>query len=73
MSKNRYRGVDAYALSCVQFHARQLVKLPCFTGEDFEDLEQELILYFLQEAPKFNPEKSSWKLHISMIIKKRAI
>lgn len=73
-SNNRYRGIDTYALSCARYHARWLTeKHPCFTAADYEDIEQELILYFLLEAPKFDPEKSSWKLHISMIIKKRAI
>ena len=72
-SKNRYRGIDIYALSCVQYHAKRLAKLPCFTEADYEDIEQDLVLYFLKESPKFDPHKSDWKLHISLILKKRAV
>lgn len=73
-SKNRYRGIDSYALSCVRYYARRLIeKHPLFQEQDFEDIEQELVLYFLQESGKFNPAKSSWELHISMILKKRVV
>lgn len=73
-SHNKYKGIDTYALACVRHHARTLVtQHPCFTVDDYEDIEQELVLYFITESPKFDPTKSSWRLHIGMILKKRAI
>lgn len=72
-SKNRYRGIDDYALICARYHARRLSEYhPCFDAADYEDIEQELILYFLTEAPKFDPAKSDWKLHVFIIIQRRA-
>ena len=73
-SHNKYKGIDTYALACVRHNARTLVtQHPCFTVDDYEDIEQELVLYFITESPKFDPNKSSWRLHIGMILKKRAI
>jgi DNA-directed RNA polymerase specialized sigma24 family protein len=72
-SNNRYRGIDSYALSCARFHAQRLSSgHPCFNPGDYEDIEQELVLYFLAEAPKYDPAKSEWRLHVLMIIQRRA-
>jgi DNA-directed RNA polymerase specialized sigma24 family protein len=72
-SNNRYQGVDSYALFCIRYQARKLARSSVFTEADLEDIEQDLVLYFLDQATKFDPSRSDWKLHIGMIIKKRAI
>ncbi len=72
-SNNRYRGLDSYALFCVRYQARKLARSSVLTESDLEDIEQDLVLYFLDQATKFDPSRSDWKLHIGMIIKKRAI
>jgi RNA polymerase sigma-70 factor (ECF subfamily) len=72
-SRNRYAGINPYALACVRYHARRLINHPCFTPDDYEDIEQDLVIHFLLEWPKFDPTRSSERLHISMIIKMRVI
>lgn len=72
-SKNRYQGIDSYALSCARHYARILShKHPCFSPGDYEDIEQELILHFLLDMPKYDPAKSEWKQHVFIMIQRRA-
>jgi DNA-directed RNA polymerase specialized sigma24 family protein len=50
-SRNRYDGVDAYAVTKIRHHARQLSRSRAFHSSDIEDLEQELMLDLLRRLP----------------------
>ena len=43
MLKNRYGGVDSYAVKHVSFKARVLLRTPHFNKDDLEDISQELV------------------------------
>ena len=40
MSNNRYGGVDSYAAFFIAYKARTLIRMPMFSRDDLEDLEQ---------------------------------
>jgi DNA-directed RNA polymerase specialized sigma24 family protein len=44
----------------------------CFSSDDFEDLEQELILTVLDNLNKYDPQKSSMETFVSVIINNKA-
>lgn len=42
MSNNRYGGVDSYAAFFIAYKARTLIRMPMFSRDDLEDLEQDM-------------------------------
>lgn len=68
MTKNKYSGVDSYAAFFIAYKVRKLIQLPMFTSDDYEDLEQELMLAYLLAMPKFNPEKGNRKAFIKAAV-----
>lgn len=57
MSKNSYSGVDSYAAFFVAYKAKTLTRMPMFSADDFEDLQQELMIAYLHAWPSFDPSK----------------
>ena len=49
--------LNEYARSVIRNKARQLIGKYGFTPDDYEDLEQEMILDLLVRLPKFDPEQ----------------
>ncbi len=72
MSKNRYGGVDSYAAFFIAFKVRQMVRMPIFNRDDFEDLEQELMLAFIKAEASYDPSKGHRKAFIKSIINNHA-
>ena len=72
MLKNRYGGVDSYAVKHVSFKARVLLRTPHFNKDDLEDLEQELMLAYLLAWPSFDPDKGNPKSFIKAVVNNRA-
>ena len=68
MSKNRYGGVDSYAAFFIAFKVKQLPPMPIFNRNDFEDLEQELMLAFIKAEPSYGPAKGHRKSFIKSVI-----
>lgn len=66
--KNRYQGIDDYALQLIKYKARQLVGRVGFTESDREDLEQEMILDLLRRLPKFDPKRAGRNTFIARIV-----
>lgn len=46
MSKNTYSGVDSYAAFFIAYKAKTLTRMPIFTSDDYDDLQQELMLAY---------------------------
>jgi RNA polymerase sigma factor (sigma-70 family) len=72
MLKNRYGGVDLYAVKHVSFKARVLLRTPHYTHDDLEDIEQELMLAYLLAWPSFDPDKGNPKSFIKAVVNNRA-
>lgn len=68
MSKNRYGGVDSYAAFFITYKAKTLTRSPFFTADDFEDLQQELMLAYLHAWPKFDESKGNPKSFIKAVV-----
>ena len=73
MSNNRYGGVDSYAAFFIGYKARTLTKSPFFTADDFEDLQQELMLAYLHAWPSFDETKGDRRSFIKSVINNHAI
>lgn len=65
MSKNRYGGVEPYAAFFVAYKVKQLIRMPLFYHEDYEDLEQELMMAYLKAKDRFDPSKGHMKALIT--------
>ena len=72
MSNNRYGGVDSYAAFFIAFKVKQLIRSPFFTYDDYEDLEQELMLAYLLGWPMFDPHKGHKNSFIKALINNAA-
>ena len=56
-SRNRYDGVDSYAVTKVRYQARRLARSRAFHPSEIEDLEQELMLDLFRRRP---PGPTPW-------------
>jgi len=68
MSNNRYGGVDSYAAFFIAYKAKTLIRSPFFTRDDFEDLQQELMLAYLHAWPSFDESKGNPKSFIKAVV-----
>ena len=73
MSKNRYSGVDSYAAFFIGYKARILTRMPIFTPDDFEDLQQELMMAYLHAWPSFDPARGDRRSFIKTVVNTRAL
>jgi RNA polymerase sigma-70 factor, ECF subfamily len=71
-SKNRYDGVEAYAVTKIRFQARQLARTRVLAASDVEDIEQNLMLDLLKRMPAFDPSKSSKNTFIARVVENHA-
>jgi DNA-directed RNA polymerase specialized sigma24 family protein len=68
LSRNRYDGVEGYAVTKVRFHARQLARTGLFPSQDAEDIEQELMLDLLRRLDDFDPGRASRNTFIARVL-----
>jgi RNA polymerase sigma-70 factor (ECF subfamily) len=66
--KNRYDGIDRYAVRLIKFKAIQLVGHAGFTDSDREDIEQEMVIDLLSRLPKFDPDKAKRNTFITRVV-----
>jgi RNA polymerase sigma-70 factor (ECF subfamily) len=71
--KNRYPGIDKYAVRFIKFKARQLVGKAGFTESDREDLEQELVIDLLNRLPKYRQSLAKRTTFINRIVRNKII
>tara|TARA_R110002095_G_scaffold211477_2_gene199698 strand:- start:1401 stop:2024 length:624 start_codon:yes stop_codon:yes gene_type:complete len=72
MTKNSYSGVDNYAAFFVAYKARTLTRMPIFTSDDFDDLQQELMIAYLHAWPSFDPAKGDRRSFIKAAVNNAA-
>lgn len=72
MSKNSYSGVDSYAAFFVAYKAKTLTRMPMFSADDFEDLQQELMIAYLHAWPSFDPSKGDRRSFIKASVNNAA-
>lgn len=68
-SKNRYDGIDPYAVSQTRYHARSMLRHHTMAGMEIEDIEQELMLDYLSRIQSFDPEKSCRRTFTDRILR----
>jgi RNA polymerase sigma factor (sigma-70 family) len=73
MAKNRYSGVDSYAAFFIAYKAKILTRMPIFTLDDYDDLQQELMLAYLHAWPEFDPAKGDRRSFIKTVVNTKAL
>ena len=68
---NRYEGLDEFSEKTVRIKARQLVRIPGYSADDVEDIEQELAIHLIEQLPVFDPEKAKWETFVNNILDSR--
>ncbi|MBF0099081.1 MAG: sigma-70 family RNA polymerase sigma factor [Magnetococcales bacterium] len=71
-SRNRYNGMNVYAVQVIRFKACQLSNLPFFGSGDVEDLEQELAIDLHRRMPSFDSGRASLHTFIDMVVGNKA-
>lgn len=71
-SRNHYPDLQGEAVRVIRFKAGQLSRLPCFTGADVEDLEQELAMDLLLRLPWFDPARAGLATFLDRVVGHRA-
>ena len=72
-SNNKYDGINPDVISIVRRKVHQLIKHQYFSKDEFQDLEQELVIEFLNKRINYNPNKSSLTTYATKIIRDKAI
>lgn len=72
-SNNKYDGINPVIVSIVRRKVYQLINHQYFSKNDFQDLEQELIIEVLNKLVNYNPDKSSLSTFVKRITRDKAI
>jgi RNA polymerase sigma factor (sigma-70 family) len=72
MARNRYSGVDSYAAFFIAYKAKTLIRMPMFSADDLEDLQQELMIAYLHAWPSFDPSKGDRRSFIKAAVNNAA-
>ena len=70
-TRNRYHGIEEYAVKLIQHKAYQLVGNAGFTDSDREDIEQDLLMDLLSRLPDYDPELAERATFITRIVNRR--
>lgn len=73
MAKNSYSGVDSYAVFFIAYKAKILTRMPIFTADDYEDIQQEMMLAYLHAWPDFDPAKGDRRSFIKTVVNTKAL
>ena len=73
MSSTYSGGVDTYAAFFIAYKARTLIRMPIFRSDDYEDLQQELMLAYLLAWPNYEPEKGDKRSFIKAVVNTKAL
>ena len=68
MSQNHYDGLPPYLVERVRYHASSMQRHPALRHVEINDLEQELMLWFLSRKHTYDPQKASWRTFVSMVL-----
>ena len=65
--------MDSYAAFFIAYKARTLIRMPMFSRDDQEDLEQDMLLYYLLSMPDFDPQKGDKRSFIKTVVNRKAL
>ena len=66
--RNRYDGIEDYAVRIIKHKARQLIGSRGFVESDRDDLEQEMMLDLLHRLPKYDSNKAQRNTFVARIV-----
>jgi DNA-directed RNA polymerase specialized sigma24 family protein len=67
MSKNHYKGIDSYVVQQARFYSLRLIRKNYYSSNDFDDLVQEFILYYLRYGDNYDSARSSFKHFVQIM------
>jgi len=67
-TKNRYKGIDPYAVKIIRYRARKLIGTAGYTIDDLEDIEQDLMIDLMQRMARFDEDKAQLNTFIDRIV-----
>jgi len=71
--KNKYDGIDEYAVRLIKHKAGKLIKQFGFTESDRQDLEQEILFDMFCHLPKFNSNCAQRNTFITHVVEHKII
>ena len=66
--RNRYPGIDVYAVKLVHMKSRQLCKQQGFSQEDQPDIEQELMIELAERLPTHDTDSATHEAFITWVV-----
>jgi RNA polymerase sigma-70 factor (ECF subfamily) len=71
MENAKLRILDGYAKEIIRYKARLLIGKYGFTRDDFEDLQQDMILDLLGRLAHYDPDKATLKTFVACIVERK--
>ncbi|NQT35250.1 sigma-70 family RNA polymerase sigma factor [bacterium] len=66
--RNRYHGIDAYAVKLVHMKSKQLCRQPGFSPNDRLDIEQELMIELAERLPTHDSARATREAFITWVV-----
>jgi len=66
--RNRYDGIDAYAVKLVHMKSQQLCRQTDFSPNDRLDIEQELMIELAERLPTHDPARATCEAFITWVV-----
>ena len=71
MENTKQRILDGYARDVIRHKARQLIGKYGFTRDDYDDLQQEMMLDLLRRLGKYDPSKAGLSTFVARIVDRK--
>ncbi len=71
MENTKQRILDGYARDVIRYKARQLIGKYGFTRDDYDDLQQEMMLDLLRRLGKYDPSKAGLSTFVARIVDRK--
>ncbi|HPF34960.1 MAG TPA: sigma-70 family RNA polymerase sigma factor [Candidatus Nanopelagicales bacterium] len=71
MENTKQRILDGYARDVIRHKARQLIGKYGFTRDDYDDLQQEMMLDLLRRLGKYDPSKAGLNTFVARIVDRK--
>ena len=71
MENTKQRILDGYARDIIRYKARQLIGKYGFTRDDYDDLQQEMMLDLLRRLGKYDPSKAGLSTFVARIVDRK--
>jgi RNA polymerase sigma-70 factor (ECF subfamily) len=71
MENTKQRILDGYARDVIRHKARQLIGKYGFTRDDYDDLQQEMMLDLLRRLGKYDPSRAGLSTFVARIVDRK--